>query len=102
MAISSIPTTRLSNAYMALRVMTQIQSDQRNLFQIQNQIGSGRRFAVPSEDAPASARAMTLQSLLERKISVQASINTISTSLSASEAALGVASSVLIDVRAVA
>lgn len=87
---------------MALRVMTQIQSDQRNLFQIQSQLSSGRRINAPSEDAPAAARAMTLQSLLERKTSVKASINTIQTSLSASESALGVASSLLIDVRALA
>lgn len=101
-AISAIPTTRLSNAYMALRVMTQIQSDQRGLFQIQNQLGSGRRINTPSEDAPAAARGMTLQSLLERKTSVQAGINTLQTTLSSSEAALGVASSLLVDVRGVA
>lgn len=101
-AIAAIPTTRLSNAYMALRMMTQIQSDQRGLFNIQNQLGSGRRINTPSEDAPAAARGMTLQSLLERKVSVQAGINTIQTNLGASEAALGVASSLLIDVRGVA
>lgn len=101
-AISAIPTTRLSNSYMALRTLTQIQSDQRNLFQIQNQLGTGRRINTPSEDAPAAARGMTLQSLLERKMSVLAGINTIQTTLNSSEAALGTASSLLVDVRGVA
>jgi len=101
-AISSIPTTRLSNQFMTLRVLTQISSDQRGLFGIQNQLASGRRITSPSEDAPAAARAMTLQSLLERKSSVRASLTGIQTRLSAAESAVGSASSILSELRATA
>lgn len=101
-AISSIPTTRLSNQYMALRVMSQIQADQKGLFQIQSEIASGRRITTPSDDAPAASRAMTLQSLLERKTSVQTGLKGIQDRLSATEAAVGNASSILNDLRATA
>lgn len=101
-AISSIPTSRLSNQFMALRMLTQLQSDQNSLFEIQNQLASGRRIAVPSDDAPAAVRAMTLQSLLERKSSVKSSLSGIQTRLSAAESAVGSAASTLSDVRALA
>lgn len=101
-SISSIPTTRLSNQFMALRMLTQIQSDQTGLFDVQNQLASGRRIAVPSDDAPAAVRAMALQSLLERKNSVKSSLSDIQTRLSAAESAVGDAATTLSDMRALA
>lgn len=101
-SITSIPTTRLSNQFMALRMLTQIQSDQSNLFDIQNQLTSGRRIAVPSGDAPAAVRAMALQSLLERKNAVKSSLGDIQNRLSAAESAVGDASATLSEMRALA
>ena len=101
-AISSIPTSRLSNQFMTLRLMTQIQADQKGLFDVQSQLASGRRIITPSDDAPAASRAMTLQSLLERKNSVQSGLSGIQNRLSATEAAVGNASSLLNDLRATA
>lgn len=87
---------------MALRMLTQIQSDQNSLFDIQNQLASGRRIAAPSDDAPAAVRAMALQSLLERKKSVKSSLSEIQTRLSAAESAVGDAAATLADMRALA
>jgi flagellin-like hook-associated protein FlgL len=101
-AISSIPTTRLSNQFMTLRVLTQIHADQNDLFEIQNQLSTGLRIARPSDDAPTAARAMTLQSLLERKTAVKASLGGIQNRLAATETAVGNVGATLVDLRATA
>jgi flagellar hook-associated protein 3 FlgL len=101
-AITAIPTTRLSNQFITARLLAQIQGDQRGLLQVQSQIMSGRRLNLPSDDAPAAMRGMTLQSLLERKATIASGLKTVQTYLSASESAVGTATSLLSDVRATA
>ncbi|MBL9084038.1 MAG: hypothetical protein JNK76_19630 [Planctomycetales bacterium] len=102
MAISSIPTTRLSNPFMTQQILAQIASDQTNLFRVQSQLSSGRRVLAPSDDAPAAARAMALQALMERKNIVAQSYATNQTYLSSSESAIGSVATMLTEVRATA
>ena len=101
-ALSNIPTTRLSNAFVTQRILTQIQTDQRNLFRVQSQLSGGRRIAAPSDDAPAAMRALSLQSLIERKNTVQSSLQTNQTYLSSSESAVGGVASIVSDLRGLA
>jgi flagellin-like hook-associated protein FlgL len=101
-AISSIPTTRLSQPFVTQRILSQITTDQRNLFRVQTQLSSGRRFAAPSDDAASAMRALSLQSLLERKQSVNESLGTNETYLSSSESAIGTVATQLSDMRALA
>ena len=65
--IIPIPTTRVSNMLVRQRLLSQLQGDQLDLFRLQNQVSTGRRITLPSEDAPAAQRAITLQRLIERK-----------------------------------
>ncbi|MGC3967098.1 MAG: hypothetical protein QM775_06910 [Pirellulales bacterium] len=102
MPINSIPTTRLSTPFMTQQILSQIASDQMNLFRVQSQLSTGRRVLSPSDDAPAAARAMALQALLERKNIVAASYATNQTYLSSSESAIGSIATMLTDVRATA
>jgi flagellar hook-associated protein 3 FlgL len=102
MAITSIPTTRLSNPFMTQQILAQIASDQTNLFRVQSQLSSGRRVLAPSDDAPAAARAMALQALMERKNIVAQSYATNQTYLSSSESAIGSVATMLTEVRATA
>lgn len=102
MAISSPPTTRLSNAYISQQILSQIQTNQANLFTVQQQLASGRRVLSPSDDAQASARAITLQSLLERKDTVAASLSTNQSYLAASDDALSSVADLLSELRATA
>jgi flagellar hook-associated protein 3 FlgL len=101
-AISSIPTTRLSTPFVTQRILSQITTDQRNLFRVQTQLSTGRRIAAPSDDAAAAMRALSLQSLIERKQSVKDSLDTNETYLSSSESAIGTVASQLSDMRALA
>jgi len=101
-AISSIPTTRLSTPFVTQRILSQITTDQRNLFRVQTQLSSGRRIAAPSDDSASAMRALSLQSLIERKQSVKDSLSTNETYLSSSESAIGTVATQLSDMRALA
>ncbi|MBI3464524.1 MAG: flagellar hook-associated protein FlgL, partial [Planctomycetes bacterium] len=101
-SIIPIPTTRVSDRYIAQRLLAQIQFDEQDLLRLQTQIATGRRINLPSEDAPASVRAIGLQSLLERKAQVRINLQTNESYLSASDAALSGASNLLNDIRGLA
>ena len=101
-AITPVPTTRVSDSLVRQRLLTQLQSDELALFRLQNAISTGRRISTPSEDAPAAQRAISLQSLLERKTQVQSNLTTNQSFLSASDAALSAVSGVLAEIRGAA
>ena len=69
---------------------------------LQNSISSGRRIALPSEDAPAARRAISIQRLLERKEQVQTNFITNQSYLSATDNSLAGVSSQLADMRGLA
>ncbi len=62
-----ISNTRVSGLLLRQRLTQQYQADQLDLFRIQEQISTGQRIVLPSDDAPAALRAISLQRLLERK-----------------------------------
>jgi flagellin-like hook-associated protein FlgL len=92
----------VSDQLVRTRLLSQLQLDQRSLFVIQNQLSSGQRIALPSEDAPAAQRAITLQGLIERKVQVQTNLTTNLSYLNATDASLNSVSSLLNDVRGAA
>ena len=100
--IIPIPTTRVSDSFVRQRLLTQIQSDQLDLFKIQNSISTGRRINLPSDDAPAALRAISLQSLLERKQQAQVNLQTNQSYLGATDTAIAGVSSLLASIRGTA
>ena len=62
--VSSIPTSRVSDAFIRERLLGQVRFSQLALFRLQNAISTGRRIELPSEDAPAALRGSALQTLL--------------------------------------
>jgi flagellar hook-associated protein 3 FlgL len=102
MSLGATPTSRLSNAFIAQQILSQIQTNQSNLFTVQQQLASGRRVLAPSDDAQAAARAITLQSLLERKGTVAESLSTNASYLAASDDALGSVADLMSELRATA
>ncbi len=100
--IIPIPTTRVSDVFVRQRLLSQIQSDQLDLFRIQSAISTGRRVNLPSDDAPAALRAISLQSLLERKQQSQVNLQTNQSYLGATDTAIGGVSSLLASIRGTA
>jgi flagellin-like hook-associated protein FlgL len=101
-SIVGIPTTRVSDSFIRERMLTQVQFDQAELFRIQTQLSTGRRFEAPSEDPVAALQVMSLQSLLQRKTQIKSNLETNQSYLNATDSALGNISSLLSECRATA
>jgi flagellar hook-associated protein 3 len=94
-SIAPIPTTRVGDLFVSQRLVAQMQNDQLALFQLQNQISTGKRLQLPSDDAPSALRAISLQRLLDRKNQIQTNISASNSYLSAAESNLNSVSDVL-------
>ena len=101
-SIIPLPTTRVSGMLVRQRLLAQLQGDQLDLFRLQNQVSTGQRFTLPSEDAPAARRAMTLQRLLERKTQIGSNLQTGQSFLKSTDVALNNVAGLLGDIRGVA
>ncbi len=101
-SIIGIPTTRVSDQFVRQRLMQQVQYDQLELFRIQTQLSTGRRFERPGEDPIAAGRIMSLQSLLERKAQVQTNLTTNQSFLTSTDTAMSTISDMIADVRGAA
>jgi len=88
MSIIPIPNTRVSNLLLRQRLTQQYQADQLDLFRLQEQISTGQRISLPSDDAPAALRAIALQRLIERKGQLEINIQGGLTYLSATDEAI--------------
>lgn len=97
-----IPTTRVSTSFVRQRLLAQLQGDQLDVFRLQNQISTGRRISLPSEDAPAAQRAITLQRLIERKTQLSSNVDAGKSFLSATDRALADVATALGNIRGVA
>lgn len=99
-SIIPIPTTRVGDYFIRQRLVGQVQNDQLDLFKLQNQISTGHRLQLPSDDATAALRAINLQRLLDRKGQIQTNVQANNNFLSAAESSLGSAADLLINIRA--
>jgi flagellar hook-associated protein 3 FlgL len=97
--ISQIPSTRISDVFVRRRLLNQLSADQGDLVRLQTQISTGRRFLLPSEDAPAALRAMGIEQLLERKAQVRTNLSTNQSFLDATDSALSHVSGLLTAIR---
>jgi flagellin-like hook-associated protein FlgL len=102
MAISPVPSTRVSDLLTRQRLLAQSQIDQQDLFRLQAQISTGQRISLPSEDAPAAGRAIELQRLIERKTQVRINLDTNNSYLTATDSALSNVTNLLNNIRGTA
>lgn len=97
-----LPTTRTSNLLIQSRLLTQVQYDQLSILRLQDQVSTGRRIAIPSDDPQASIKAFGLTRLLAQKQQAKANLVTTQSYLAASDTAMASLSGLLIDARALA
>ncbi len=97
--IIPIPTTRVGSLFVSQRLVDQVQHDQLSLFEIQNQISTGYRLQVPSDDAPAALRAINLQRLLDRKGQIRTNLQASNSFLGTAWDRLGSVSTMLSELR---
>lgn len=88
MSISPLLSGRLPDSLIAGRFQRTLESQQRALVHLQDEVSSGQKFFVPSEDPTAAIKTVMFQKLLERKTQMQQNVQTDRSLLSASESAL--------------
>lgn len=97
--IIPVPTTRVGDFFVRQRLTQQVLADQLSLFRLQNQVSTGQRLQLPSDDAPAALRAINLQRLLDRKAQIKTNVQASQSYLTAAEGTLGLATKQLSDLR---
>ncbi|NQU26499.1 MAG: hypothetical protein HQ567_34870 [Candidatus Nealsonbacteria bacterium] len=102
MTIIGIPTTRVSDLFVRRRLTNQAQADQLDLYRIHTQLSTGRRFQLPSEDANAAVRVMSLQRLLEQREQIGRNLDINQSYMTASDTALSAFSDALTEARGLA
>jgi flagellar hook-associated protein 3 FlgL len=83
-----IPSTRVSGYLLRTRLTQQFQKDQLDLFRLQEQIATGQRIVLPSDDGPAALRSISLQRLIDRKKQLTSNVQTGQQFLAATDTAL--------------
>jgi flagellar hook-associated protein 3 len=79
--IVPVPTTRVGDYFVRQQLVGQIQSDQLDLFRLENQVSTGKRLQVPSDDAPAALRAIDLQRAVQQKTQIQTNVQSSTSAL---------------------
>ena len=100
--IVPIPTGRVSDYFVRQRLVNQVQSDDTDLFKLQNQISTGQRITLASEDAPAALRAISLQRLIAQKTQIQTNVASTTTTLNTVSSTLSSVSGLLNNVLGIA
>lgn len=99
-SIVPIPTTRVGDYFVRQRLVSQVQNDSLALFNLQNQVSTGRRLQLPSDEPAAALRIINLQRLLDRKDQIKTNIQATTNVLSDAEDKLNPVSETLINLRA--
>src|SRR6478735_8877632 len=94
-----VPASRSSNLLQQTRLIQQLNNDQLALQRLQNQISTGHRILVPSDDASAAQRSQTIQRLLELKGQAKTNTQAAQSYLDATDTALSSVAKLLTDVR---
>ena len=98
--IIPVPTTRVGDYFTRTRLTNQVESDQLDLFNLENQVSTGKRLILPSDDAPAALRAIDLQRALQQKQQFQTSLLGSQSLLSGADSSLQDVSTTLNSIKA--
>src|SRR5258706_4609030 len=98
--IVPIPTTRVGDFFVRQQLVSRIQSDQLDLFQIENEVSTGKRIQVPSDDPPAALRAIDLQRAIQQKTQIQTSLQASTSALTNADSTLSNVSEQLNNIKA--
>ncbi len=98
-SIVPIPTSRVGDNFVTQRLISQMQADQLALFKLQNQVSTGQRLQLPSEDPAAALQAISLQRLLDRQGQIQNNVQSSTSYLNAADSSLSSVSDLLNTLR---
>lgn len=97
--IAPIPTSRVSDTFIRLRLLSQLQADQTGLVRLQSQITTGRRVTSPSDDPQAASRAIEIQRILDQKQQFKENLSATQSYLTATDTAIAGVSELLRSIK---
>src|SRR5262249_6227036 len=97
-----VPSSRSTDLLMQTRLIQQLNNDQVSLQQLQTQISTGHRIALPAEDPAAAQRAQSIQRLLELKTQAKTNSQVAQSYLDATDTALSNVANLITNVRSAA
>lgn len=99
MSLGAIYPGRISNQLMVGRLQANLKAAQQNLSKLQDQLSSGQRLTIPSDDPAAASRTLSLQRILAAKDQFKANIQTDRSFLASSESSLSSVGDALVQAR---
>ena len=102
MAVGAVLTGRTTNALEAQRLISNVQSDQTDLAKLQEQLSTGQRLLLPSDDPLAAVQIFSLRNSLDRIGAFQSNITTNQGYLSVTDQALGTLGDALNQAKSIA
>ncbi len=102
MAISPVNITRVSQGLRTNMILESLRRNQRELFDTQSRIASGRNFLSASDDPVGAARVMNLSTALVRQNQFAANARYADDFLAAADSSLGEISTLLIEASTIA
>ena len=101
-ALFPVPSNRSSDLLVQTRLLSQLAADQQVLLRVQDQLSSGKRIQVPSDDVPSAMRSIAFQRLIEQQSQLRVNVEANQSYLNATENAIGNVTDILNDIRGVA
>lgn len=102
MAINPITTTRVSNGLQSQALLDQFRANQVRLFQLQQQLSTGRRLLSTRDDPLGAGRAIDYGQILDRQSQILTNIRSADSFLSATDSAISDVSGMLIQATGIA
>jgi len=102
MALNNVSFGRTTNALQSRRLLSNVQRDQAQLAKIQEQISSGQRLQLASDDPISAIQIFALKNALARQETFQSNITTNQGYLSITDQALGTVGDALNRVKTIA
>ena len=88
MAVGPIAFGRIPNQLAFERMLGTLATQQREMLRVQDQLATGLRLSIPSDEPVTALQAISLQRLLERKAQVQKNLASAQSYLGATDSAL--------------
>lgn len=101
-SIGSIPTSRVSDAFVRQQLLNQLEADQSGLTKLQTELSTGNRLTLPSDDPNAAMRGIATNSLVQQNNQIQTNLSLTQSYLNATGSALSDAFTLLTNVRSTA
>ena len=101
-SILPVPSTRVSDLTVNQRLVSQLESDQTDLVNLETEISSGQALTLPSDDPAAAQRALQLKQVIAQNTQYQTNVTTNQANLATTDSTLSSIFAAINNIKSVA